>query len=208
MAASRALGRAAISASGDTQLFDLATGVRAGKTTEGCSRVLHHGLGFGGGNLVIACEDKLEVLDATALTKVKSVRIEPSKVQAASVSWPRVALAHEDGVIRIYSLDGAAERQIAVPGPPIEVTSLALSRDGERVAVGWTHLAADDATREPPGRWAHEELGTPHPMHELPHVTRYRGLPGWRPRQFGRAVPTPERCVSTQLACGSADEQA
>ena len=138
IAVSRALGRVAVSGGSETQLFELATGNPAGKISEGCGRVLHRGLGFGGGNLVLACEDKLDVIDAASRTKIKSVRIEPSKVQACAIAWPRVALAHEDGVIRIYSLDGAAERQVPVPGPPIEVTSLALSRDGERVAVGWT----------------------------------------------------------------------
>jgi hypothetical protein len=138
VAASHSLNRAALSASSEAQMVELATGKPVGKVTEGCGRVLRHGMGFGGGNLVLACEDRLDVIDATTLAKVKTIRIEPSKVKAVSVAWPRVALAHEDNVLRIYSLDGAAERQIPIPGPPVEVTSLSLSRDGERLAVGWT----------------------------------------------------------------------
>jgi hypothetical protein len=138
VAASHALGRAVISASSEAQVFELATGKPIGKVTEGCGRVLRHGMGFGGGNLVLACENRLDVIDGTTLAKVKTIRIEPSKVWAVSVAWPRVALAHEDSVIRIYSLDGAPERQLPIPGPPVEVTSLSLSRDGERIAVGWT----------------------------------------------------------------------
>jgi WD40 repeat protein len=46
---------------------------------------------------------------------------------------------HRDGAIRIYSLDAAATPpiEIRVPGPPIDVKSLALTRDGARLAVAW-----------------------------------------------------------------------
>ena len=83
------------------------------------------------------CDKTLQLFDGKKLTHLHAPRINPSPVTAAAVAWPRIALGHHDGVIRIYGLDGSSTIEIPVPGPPIDVKSMAMTPDGSRVAIAW-----------------------------------------------------------------------
>ena len=117
-------------------LYELGTGKRIGELPS-CSDVVRGGLGFFRTKLVVVCESGLELHDAVKRVKLAAPRIASARVTAAAIVGNRIALGHRDGVVRIYSLEGAPTLEIAVPGPPIDVKSLDLTRDGARVAVAW-----------------------------------------------------------------------
>jgi WD40 repeat protein len=136
VAVSRGLGRVAVASGGSVALYELRTGHPAGMLPS-CHDVLRGGLAFAGRKLLVVCEDGLELFDPVSKKKLSAPNVAPSKATAVSIAWPRVAIGHHDGVVRIYSMSGAPTIEIHVPGPPIDVKSLALSRDGSKVAVAW-----------------------------------------------------------------------
>lgn len=130
------LGRVAFGGEDGVSLYELASGKRLAQTRP-CPEVLHRGTVFAGGKLMVACERSVQVFDPKKLAKLAPLPVHASKITAATLAPPHLALGHHDGVIRIYALDGALTREIPVPGPPIDVKSLALTRDGSRIAVAW-----------------------------------------------------------------------
>jgi WD40 repeat protein len=137
VALDRALGRVAFASEEGVRAYELSSG-RQLAATKPCSEILHRGLAFVGGKLLVACDASIELLEPNKLQKLAPLAIHASKLTAISVAFPRVAAGHRDGVVRIYSLDGKPTIEIPVPGPPIDVKSLALTRDGSRIAVAWT----------------------------------------------------------------------
>jgi WD40 repeat protein len=136
VAVDRALGRVAYSNGQGILLYDLGTGKPTDADVNTCSPVLRGGLAYAGNRLVIVCQGSVRVRVGRE-TATTALAIVAAPVTAASIAADRVALAHRDGVVRIYPLDGGAPTEIPVPGPPIDVKSLALSADGTRVAVAW-----------------------------------------------------------------------
>ncbi|MEB2310925.1 MAG: hypothetical protein OZ921_02295 [Sorangiineae bacterium] len=130
------LGRVAAASGSLVKLYELASGRPAGSLTT-CPDVIRGGLGFASRSLVVVCESGIQRFDPVKLTRLSAPRANPSRITAASLSGHRLALGHHDGVVRIYALDGAPALEIAVPGPPIDVKSLALDPAGKRVAVAW-----------------------------------------------------------------------
>jgi len=135
VAVSRALDRVAYSNGQGTLLYALGSGkpVDTGLTT--CNPVVRGGLAFSDRRLVVVCEGAVKLRDATE--PARDLPIAPTPVTAAALAGDRLALAHRDGVVRIYPLAGGAPVEIPVPGPPIDVKSLALTADGARLAVAW-----------------------------------------------------------------------
>ncbi len=135
VAISRALDRVAYSNGQGVTLFSLASGkpVDAGLVT--CAPVIRGGLAFSGQRLVVVCQGAVKIRDAAA--PARDLAIAAAPVTAAALAGDRLALAHRDGVVRLYPLAGGAPVEIPVPGPPIDVKSLALTADGARLAVAW-----------------------------------------------------------------------
>lgn len=136
VAIDRALGRVAVATGSPVKLFDLGTGKDAG-SVDSCRNVVRGGIAFDKGKLLVVCEKTLQLFDGKKLAHLHAPRINPSPVTASAVAWPRIALGHHDGVIRVYDLDGGDTIEIPVPGPPIDVKSMAMTPDGSRVAVAW-----------------------------------------------------------------------
>jgi WD40 repeat protein len=136
VAVDRTQGLVAVSSGVALKLYDLWSG-KPKADLPGCASVLRGGLAFDGGRLVVACENEVAVVDVTAgkLQPVPDVVSEP--ITAVAFAPGRFAVGQYDGVIRVHSLAGGDRVDIAVPGPPIDVKSLALSPDGSRVAVAW-----------------------------------------------------------------------
>ena len=132
----RGLGRVAVSSGSPIRLYDFASGKPAGKLAT-CDDVVRGGLGFAGKKLVVVCGSGVRLYDARTLKRVEGPDVHESRITASALSWPRLAVGHYDGVVRIYGLDGSATIEIPVPGPPIDVKSLALAPDGQSVAVAW-----------------------------------------------------------------------
>jgi hypothetical protein len=135
VAVSSRLGRVAYSNGNGVELFELASGQQRAKLATP-AEVVRGGLAFAQTMLVVVSEQSVQAYQGTRSVPLP-VRIHESRITAAHVSWPRLAAGHYDGVIRIYGLDGSATVEIPVPGPPIDTKSLALTRDGKRVAVAW-----------------------------------------------------------------------
>lgn len=136
VAVSSRLSRVAFANKDGVELFELSTGKSLGKVQR-CRDVVRGGVAFHGGDLIIVCEKSVVVVDGLKHTKKPDLPINGSRITAAAVSGARLALGHHDGVVRVYGLDGSATTEIPVPGPPIDVKSLALTRDGSRIAVAW-----------------------------------------------------------------------
>ena len=136
VAVSRGLDRVAASSGSPIHLFRWSTGKSAG-TLGSCSEVVRGGLSFARRKLLVVCRDAVELWDVARKKRLDTIAVHASPVTASSLRWPRLALGHHDGVVRIYGLDGSPTLEIPVPGPPIDVKSLALTPDGSRIAVAW-----------------------------------------------------------------------
>src|SRR6185295_13541872 len=136
VAVSRQLGRVAAASGSPLQLLELSKGGDPKKLAV-CADVVRGGIGFFGSKLVVVCENGIEVWDPKALKKEQAPVVAPARITAVALEPPHIALGQHDGVVRILSLDGGAPVEIQVPGPPIDVKSLALTRDASRVAVAW-----------------------------------------------------------------------
>ncbi len=136
VAISTEAGRVAVSSGSPIRLYQVGDGSPAG-TVRGCGEVIRGGLAFVSGKLVAVCPTSVAAYDARTLEQVPAPEIHESRVTAVAFAPPRVAIGHHDGVVRIYGLDGSASVEIPVPGPPVDVKSLALTRDGSKIAVAW-----------------------------------------------------------------------
>jgi hypothetical protein len=136
VAVHRGLARVVVAAGSALSVYDLRSGKRSA-TLPACREVVRGGLSFSGSKLVVVCEAALELYDAAKLTRLPAPKLASAAVTAVAIVGARVAVGHRDGVVRVYAFDGAPTVQIAVPGPPIDVKSLDLTRDGRRIAVAW-----------------------------------------------------------------------
>lgn len=136
VAVSRTLGRVAFASRTHVALYELDSGKPLGRS-EPCAEVVHTGLGFVRGRLHVVCDDRVVSFATKQLTAIEAPKVHESRSTAAVFRGHFLALGHRDGVIRVYDLHSGARREIVVPGPPIDVKSLALTSDGRRVAVAW-----------------------------------------------------------------------
>ena len=136
VAIDRRLARVAFASRDGVSVHDLNSGKRLGGG-RWCKETVHTGLGFVGDQLVVVCAEGLVSLDARTLKRRASPKLPSAAITAAAFSGKRLALGQRDGVVRIVDFSGGAMREVPVPGPPIDVKSLALSRNGERLAVAW-----------------------------------------------------------------------
>lgn len=136
VAVSSRLGKVAFANKEGAELFELATGKSLAKVQR-CRDVVRGGLAFHGADLVVVCEKAVVVLDAAKRTQKPDIGANASRITAATLVGSRLVLGHHDGVIRIHGLDGSAGAEVRVPGLPVDVKSLALTRDGSRLAVAW-----------------------------------------------------------------------
>ncbi len=127
-------GRVAYSNGDEVLIYALASGKRLPAVAGACRQVIRGGLAYAAQALVIVCEEAAQVSQNGTL---EDLPIASSPVTAAAFTANKVALGHHDGVIRIYPLDGQEPAEIPVPGPPIDVKSLAMTADGSRIAIAW-----------------------------------------------------------------------
>jgi hypothetical protein len=149
------LGRVFVVTDREAAVHGAATGERLA-ALPACKDVLRGGLSVSGTDLLIACEGTLVRLGASSLARGAAPKIAPAPATAVAFAPGRVALGHRDGVIRIYDLDGGATREIAVPGPPVDVKSLAMTPDASLVAVAWVQGSV--------WWWRTNDPGTPHDL--------------------------------------------
>ena len=135
VAVSRKLVRVAVSSGSPVKIYDLYSG-RPVATIPTCADVIRGGMAYVDGRLVVVCESGVRTYEGTDESSQR-VDTSPAKITAAAFAGTRLALGHHDGVVRIHDLGGAPPIEIPVPGPPIDVKSLALTRDGSRLAVAW-----------------------------------------------------------------------
>lgn len=135
VAVSRKLRRVVTASGSPIRLFDLFSGKLVG-AIDTCDDVVRGGMAFANRKLVVVCERGVRLYEGKK-PSLQKLSVNAAKITAAAFAWPWLALGHHDGVIRIYGLDGSPTIEIPVPGPPIDVKSLALTRDGSRVAVAW-----------------------------------------------------------------------
>jgi len=144
----------AYSAGALIRLYDVRSGKPVG-TIRTCDDLIRGGMSFEQGKLFVVCESGVRIYEGTKPSTQK-LPIHTSRVTAAAYAWPNLALGHHDGVVRIYGLDGSATVEVPVPGPPIDVKSLALTRDGTRLAVAWIQGSI--------WWWDTRQPGTPHKL--------------------------------------------
>lgn len=140
VAVSGAHDKVAAIASRDLELLDARTGAKLVSHAPPCGDVL--ALGFGPKSLVVACREQIDELDPTTLDTLATTKLRGERGEravSAHVAWPGVAVGHKDGVLARYTLGGASPPvEISLGGPPVLAHSIALSRDGRRVVVGFT----------------------------------------------------------------------
>jgi WD40 repeat protein len=135
VAISRKLRLVAFGGESGVRHYDARTG-NPGPRPETCGDVIRGGLSFHENRLVIVCAGG--VTASEVMTRQSSaLPVHESKITAASRLGDKLALGHHDGVLRVYDLGGAEPLEIPVPGPPIDVKSMALSPDGKTLAVAW-----------------------------------------------------------------------
>ncbi len=127
---------AAAAEGGPVKLYDFWSGKSAGVSAS-CTEVLRSSLYLARDKLVVVCANKLEIYQLRGMKELPAPTLAASRATASTLAWPWLAVGHHDGVLRIYNLVDQSVREIAVPGPPIDVKSLALSRDGSTLAVAW-----------------------------------------------------------------------
>lgn len=136
VAVSSGLGRVVYSSDTGTFVFDLRTGKPTGKL-DTCEDVVRGSLVFHAGKLLVVCRSGVELHSVSELKKLGELETDPAPITAATFSGSRLALAHRDGVVRVHDLANSQLVEIVVPGPPIDVKSLALDSERERLAVAW-----------------------------------------------------------------------
>ncbi|MEZ4372959.1 MAG: WD40 repeat domain-containing protein [Polyangiaceae bacterium] len=118
------------------KLYDYWSGKSAGVSAT-CTDVLRGGVYLLDGKLIVVCANRLEQYQVQGMKELPAPDLADSRATAVTLAWPWLAVGHHDGVIRLYNLKDDKRLEIAVPGPPIDVKSLALSKDGSTLAVAW-----------------------------------------------------------------------
>ncbi|MEZ4228712.1 MAG: WD40 repeat domain-containing protein [Polyangiaceae bacterium] len=168
---------AAVVEGSPVKLYDFWSGKSAGVSAT-CTDVLRGGVFLLQGRLIVVCSDRLEQYRVQGMKELPSPSLAESRATAASLAWPWLAVGHHDGVLRLYNLQSEERVEIPVPGPPVDVKSLALSKDGSTLAVAWVQGSiwwwkvaepehphpltryeseSDALTFDPSGRWLAEE---------------------------------------------------
>lgn len=130
------LGRVVYSSDRGSFVFDVRTGKATGEL-DACDDVVRGGSFFYAGRLVIVCREAVEFHSVTDLKQQGQLQVNRAPITAAALAGSRLALAHRDGVVRVHDLASSKLIEILVPGPPIDVKSLALDAATERLAVAW-----------------------------------------------------------------------
>src|SRR5690606_10641943 len=136
VAVERSVGRVVFSNESETRVYALKTGGLQG-TLKACDDVVRAGLFFHGSALLVVCRHAVERHDVVAKNRLAALEVNQAAITAAARSGKRLALAHRDGVVRVHDLETGGVVEIVVPGPPIDVKSLALDKAGERLALAW-----------------------------------------------------------------------
>lgn len=136
VAVTSSLGRVVYSSDRGSSVFDMRTGKAAGEL-DACDDVVRGGAFFYAGKLVIVCRDAVEFHSVTELKKQGELPVDAAAITAAALAGSRLALAHRDGVVRVHDLASSKLIEVVVPGPPIDVKSLALDAATDRLAVAW-----------------------------------------------------------------------
>lgn len=156
VAVERASARVAAVVEGSpVKLYDYWSGKSAGVSAT-CTDVLRGGIYLLRGRLIVVCSSGLEQYQVKGMKELPSPKLAESRGTAATLAWPWLAVGHHDGVIRLYNLQNDERVEIAVPGPPIDVKSLALSKDGSTLAVAWVQGSI--------WWWKVAEPTVPHPL--------------------------------------------
>ncbi len=151
----------AYSSGSTVRLHELGSGALLWELSLG-SEILRGGLGFRNGKLYVACVSKVAAIDSRTRKPTAGLDVASAPMTAVAFQGEWLAAGHTDGVVRIYSLVGGETREIPVPGPPIDVKSLALTPDGRRVAVAWVQGSiwwwnvAEPGSPTPLVRYLHE----------------------------------------------------
>ena len=136
VAVTSSLGRVLYSSDRGSSVFDVRTGKAAGEL-DACDDVVRGGAFFYAGKLLIVCRDAVEFHSVTELQKLSELEVNEAAITAAALAGSRLALAHRDGVVRVHDLASSKLIEVVVPGPPIDVKSLALDPATDRLAVAW-----------------------------------------------------------------------
>lgn len=136
VAVSRPLGVVAVASGTTVVTYDLWSGHRKGSVAS-CRDVLRGGLRFREKDLIVACRGEVASIDVGSNERLSAPKIAASEATAVAFAAEWIALGHRDGVVRLYSLRDAKRIEVPVPGPPVDVKSLALTPDGARIAVAW-----------------------------------------------------------------------
>ncbi len=136
VAVSSGLDRVAFGSDSGTLLYELGTGKPAGKLGA-CADMVRSGMFFYRSHLWVVCREGVQRFDPLERRKLEPLEVDTAPITAAAFSDSRLALAHRDGVIRVHDLESHERFEVVVPGPPIDVKSLALDAAGKRVAVAW-----------------------------------------------------------------------
>lgn len=136
VAVTSSLGRVVFSSDKGTSVFDLRTGKLRGEL-DTCEDVVRGGLFFHAGQLLVVCRQGVELHSVTGTKQVGKLETNEAPITAAAFAGSRLALAHRDGVVRVHDLATSHLVEVVVPGPPIDVKSLALDAAAERLAVAW-----------------------------------------------------------------------
>ncbi|MCA9646492.1 MAG: WD40 repeat domain-containing protein, partial [Myxococcales bacterium] len=146
---------AAVVEGSPVKLYDYWSGKSAGVSAT-CTDVLRGGVYLLDGKLIVVCASRLELYQVKGMKELPAPTLAESPATAATLVWPWLAVGHHDGVIRLYNLQDDKRLEIAVPGPPIDVKSLALSKDGSTLAVAWVQGSI--------WWWKVSEPEVPHPL--------------------------------------------
>jgi len=136
VAVTSALGRVVYGSERGVSVFDARTGKAVGEL-DTCNDLVRGGLFFHAGKLLVVCREAVEQHSVSELKKLGQLEIDSAPITATTLSGSRLALAHRDGVVRVHDLSNSKLVEIVVPGPPIDVKSLALDLATERLAVAW-----------------------------------------------------------------------
>ncbi len=136
VAVTSSLGRVVYSSDRGTTVFDARTGKATGEL-DTCDDVVRGSLFFQAGKLVVVCRGGVEFHSLADSKKLGKLETNSAPITAAASAGSRLALAHRDGVVRVHDLSSSKLVEVVVPGPPIDVKSLALDAAAERLAVAW-----------------------------------------------------------------------
>jgi len=136
VAVTSALGRVVYSSERGTSVFDLRTGKPLG-SLDTCDDVVRSSLFFHESKLWVVCRGAVEAFAVSESKKLTELVVSDAPITATAFAGTKLALAHRDGVVRVHDLGTRQVTEVVVPGPPIDVKSLALDAAAQRLAVAW-----------------------------------------------------------------------